>query len=131
MGGKKRLQAFNMQSSLDVITVLIAEGHPAINAINWQILCQFYYDSRSIQASFWQFHIFCSDGNQKKAPGNKLPAASPLPGKNGNPTFAAVAAGYDKSPGKYAQVTCRPNWPVTQLGEFLSFVELIENAPCV
>ncbi|XP_028259280.1 transmembrane protein 131 isoform X2 [Parambassis ranga] len=41
----------------------------------------------------------CSDVNQKKAPGNKLSAATPLPGKNGNPTFAAVAAGYDKSPG--------------------------------
>ncbi|XP_074524110.1 transmembrane protein 131 isoform X2 [Halichoeres trimaculatus] len=40
-----------------------------------------------------------SEGNQKKAPGNKLTAAAPLPGKNGNPTFAAVAAGYDKSPG--------------------------------
>ncbi|KAG7228706.1 hypothetical protein INR49_008484 [Caranx melampygus] len=40
-----------------------------------------------------------SEGHQKKAPGNKLSAATPLPGKNGNPTFAAVAAGYDKSPG--------------------------------
>uniref|UniRef100_UPI0037E8E96E transmembrane protein 131 isoform X1 n=1 Tax=Semicossyphus pulcher TaxID=241346 RepID=UPI0037E8E96E len=40
-----------------------------------------------------------SEGNQKKAPGNKLSPATPLPGKNGNPTFAAVAAGYDKSPG--------------------------------
>uniref|UniRef100_A0A8C9YB76 Transmembrane protein 131 n=1 Tax=Sander lucioperca TaxID=283035 RepID=A0A8C9YB76_SANLU len=40
-----------------------------------------------------------SEGNQKKAPGNKLSAATPLLGKNGNPTFAAVAAGYDKSPG--------------------------------
>ncbi|XP_040895628.1 transmembrane protein 131 isoform X3 [Toxotes jaculatrix] len=40
-----------------------------------------------------------SEGFQKKAPGNKLSAATPLPGKNGNPTFAAVAAGYDKSPG--------------------------------
>uniref|UniRef100_G3PKK0 Transmembrane protein 131 n=1 Tax=Gasterosteus aculeatus aculeatus TaxID=481459 RepID=G3PKK0_GASAC len=40
-----------------------------------------------------------SEGNQKKAPGNKLSPAVPLPGKNGNPTFAAVAAGYDKSPG--------------------------------
>ncbi|CAN9500273.1 unnamed protein product [Ophioblennius macclurei] len=40
-----------------------------------------------------------SEGIQKKAPGNKLPSPSPLPGKNGNPTFAAVAAGYDKSPG--------------------------------
>ncbi|XP_026160759.1 transmembrane protein 131 isoform X3 [Mastacembelus armatus] len=40
-----------------------------------------------------------SEGNQKKAPGNKISTATPLPGKNGNPTFAAVAAGYDKSPG--------------------------------
>lgn len=40
-----------------------------------------------------------SEVNQKKAPGNKLSTATPLPGKNGNPTFAAVAAGYDKSPG--------------------------------
>uniref|UniRef100_A0A668AB82 Transmembrane protein 131 n=1 Tax=Myripristis murdjan TaxID=586833 RepID=A0A668AB82_9TELE len=35
----------------------------------------------------------------KKAPGNKLSVATSLPGKNGNPTFAAVAAGYDRSPG--------------------------------
>ncbi|XP_029005175.1 transmembrane protein 131 isoform X2 [Betta splendens] len=40
-----------------------------------------------------------SEGNQKKAPGNKLSTATPLLGKNGTPTFAAVAAGYDKSPG--------------------------------
>nr|XP_043900642.1 transmembrane protein 131 isoform X1 [Solea senegalensis] len=40
-----------------------------------------------------------SEVHQKKAPGNKLSPAAPLPGKNGNPTFAAVAAGYDKSPG--------------------------------
>uniref|UniRef100_A0A667ZTX3 Transmembrane protein 131 n=1 Tax=Myripristis murdjan TaxID=586833 RepID=A0A667ZTX3_9TELE len=32
---------------------------------------------------------------------NKLSVATSLPGKNGNPTFAAVAAGYDRSPGKY------------------------------
>lgn len=43
----------------------------------------------------------CSDTSQKKAPGNKISAAAPHPGKNGTPTFAAVAAGYDKSPGKY------------------------------
>ncbi|KAF5894648.1 transmembrane protein, partial [Clarias magur] len=35
----------------------------------------------------------------KKAPGNKLVKSTSLPGQNGNPTFAAVAAGYDKSPG--------------------------------
>lgn len=29
----------------------------------------------------------------------KLTKASSLPGRNGNPTFAAVAAGYDKNPG--------------------------------
>uniref|UniRef100_A0A4W4G610 Transmembrane protein 131 n=1 Tax=Electrophorus electricus TaxID=8005 RepID=A0A4W4G610_ELEEL len=40
-----------------------------------------------------------SELNPKKAPGNKLPKSTSLPGKNGNPTFAAVAAGYDKSPG--------------------------------
>uniref|UniRef100_A0A3Q3AW49 Transmembrane protein 131 n=1 Tax=Kryptolebias marmoratus TaxID=37003 RepID=A0A3Q3AW49_KRYMA len=43
--------------------------------------------------------------NPKKAPGNKLSTGTPLPGKNGNPTFAAVAAGYDKSPGKHEAVT--------------------------
>lgn len=42
-----------------------------------------------------------SETSLKKAPGNKIPAATPHPGKNGTPTFAAVAAGYDKSPGKY------------------------------
>lgn len=45
--------------------------------------------------------VSCSEANQKKAPGNKVPVVSPHPGKNGTPTFAAVAAGYDKSPGKY------------------------------
>ncbi|XP_031160576.1 transmembrane protein 131-like isoform X2 [Sander lucioperca] len=40
-----------------------------------------------------------SEGNQKKAPGNKLSVATLLAGKNGNPTYAAVVAGYDKSPG--------------------------------
>ncbi|KAL6458179.1 hypothetical protein MHYP_G00334090 [Metynnis hypsauchen] len=40
-----------------------------------------------------------SEVNSKKAPGNKLTKSTSLPGKNGNPTFAAVAAGYDKSPG--------------------------------
>ncbi|KAI4891999.1 hypothetical protein NFI96_034213 [Prochilodus magdalenae] len=40
-----------------------------------------------------------SEMNSKKAPGNKVTKSTSLPGKNGNPTFAAVAAGYDKSPG--------------------------------
>ncbi|CAL8301474.1 unnamed protein product [Gadus morhua 'NCC'] len=33
------------------------------------------------------------------APKGKLIKSTSLPGQNGNPTFAAVAAGYDKSPG--------------------------------
>uniref|UniRef100_A0AAX7VPR8 Transmembrane protein 131 n=1 Tax=Astatotilapia calliptera TaxID=8154 RepID=A0AAX7VPR8_ASTCA len=38
----------------------------------------------------------------RTSPGNKLPAALPQPGKNGNLTFAdAVTKGYDKSPGEY------------------------------
>ncbi|XP_030582936.1 transmembrane protein 131 isoform X2 [Archocentrus centrarchus] len=41
-----------------------------------------------------------SEMNQKKAPGNKVSAVLPQPGKNGNLTFAdAVTKGYDKSPG--------------------------------
>uniref|UniRef100_A0A4W3JVH8 Transmembrane protein 131 n=1 Tax=Callorhinchus milii TaxID=7868 RepID=A0A4W3JVH8_CALMI len=34
---------------------------------------------------------------------SKFTKAPSLPGKNGNPTFAAVAAGYDKSPGTHHQ----------------------------
>ncbi|KAJ8350384.1 hypothetical protein SKAU_G00255140 [Synaphobranchus kaupii] len=42
-----------------------------------------------------------SETGIKSATGNKnkLAKSASLPGKNGNPTFAAVAAGYDKSPG--------------------------------
>ncbi|XP_055395362.1 transmembrane protein 131 isoform X2 [Bubalus kerabau] len=42
-----------------------------------------------------------SDSKAKQPSGSKhkLAKAASLPGKNGNPTFAAVAAGYDKSPG--------------------------------
>ncbi|XP_036395958.1 transmembrane protein 131 [Megalops cyprinoides] len=42
-----------------------------------------------------------SETGSKSATGNKnkLTKSTSLPGKNGNPTFAAVAAGYDKSPG--------------------------------
>lgn len=42
-----------------------------------------------------------SDTKAKQPNGSKskLTKAASLPGKNGNPTFAAVAAGYDKSPG--------------------------------
>uniref|UniRef100_A0A3B3REH4 Transmembrane protein 131 n=1 Tax=Paramormyrops kingsleyae TaxID=1676925 RepID=A0A3B3REH4_9TELE len=45
--------------------------------------------------------LTCSETGLKKAAGNrsKLAPLATLPGKNGNPTFAAVAAGYDKSPG--------------------------------
>ncbi|KAI1885093.1 hypothetical protein AGOR_G00216640 [Albula goreensis] len=42
-----------------------------------------------------------SEAGLQKASTNKhkLAKSTSLPGKNGNPTFAAVAAGYDKSPG--------------------------------
>uniref|UniRef100_A0A3B3D1M3 Transmembrane protein 131 n=1 Tax=Oryzias melastigma TaxID=30732 RepID=A0A3B3D1M3_ORYME len=46
--------------------------------------------------------------NQKKAPGNKPCSVTPLAGKNGNLTFAAVAAGYDKSPGSGSAKTDNP-----------------------
>ncbi|NXJ97325.1 TM131 protein, partial [Corythaixoides concolor] len=44
----------------------------------------------------------CSNEMKSKQPNgtkHKLAKAASLPGRNGNPTFAAVAAGYDKSPG--------------------------------
>ncbi|OXB57506.1 hypothetical protein ASZ78_000238 [Callipepla squamata] len=44
----------------------------------------------------------CSNETKSKQPSStkhKLAKAASLPGRNGNPTFAAVAAGYDKSPG--------------------------------
>ncbi|XP_063999603.1 transmembrane protein 131 isoform X1 [Pogoniulus pusillus] len=44
----------------------------------------------------------CSNELKSKQPNgtkHKLAKAASLPGRNGNPTFAAVAAGYDKSPG--------------------------------
>lgn len=48
-----------------------------------------------------------SDPKTKQPNGSKhkLTKAASLPGKNGNPTFAAVTAGYDKSPGE---------WPIVQ-----------------
>ncbi|CAL8291077.1 unnamed protein product [Lota lota] len=44
------------------------------------------------------------------APKGKLMKSTSLPGQNGNPTFAAVAAGYDKSPGKR-----RADFPIAEL----------------
>lgn len=43
---------------------------------------------------------------------SKLTKAASLPGKNGNPTFAAVAAGYDKSPGEWPAPTAFHFWTV-------------------
>uniref|UniRef100_A0A674I175 Transmembrane protein 131 n=2 Tax=Terrapene triunguis TaxID=2587831 RepID=A0A674I175_9SAUR len=40
---------------------------------------------------------------------HKLAKAASLPGRNGNPTFAAVAAGYDKSPGGSGLAKVSPN----------------------
>lgn len=49
---------------------------------------------------FWVLSHF-SETKIKQPNGtkHKLAKAASLPGRNGNPTFAAVAAGYDKSPG--------------------------------
>jgi len=56
----------------------------------------------------WCFFLvfFFSEAALKKAPGNKLTKSNSLPGQNGNPTFAAVAAGYDKSPGELVLECC-------------------------
>uniref|UniRef100_A0A6Q2XFU1 Transmembrane protein 131 n=1 Tax=Esox lucius TaxID=8010 RepID=A0A6Q2XFU1_ESOLU len=58
------------------------------------------------------------------APGckNKLTKSNSLPGQNGNPTFAAVAAGYDKSPGKSA-VGSRADVPGKSCIQHVSSVE--------
>lgn len=54
-------------------------------------------------------YFFYSEATLKKAPGNKLTKSASLPGQNGNPTFAAVAAGYDKSPGEFVlECSCAP-----------------------
>lgn len=49
------------------------------------------------------FAFSFSDPKIKQPSGSKhkLTKAASLPGKNGNPTFAAVTAGYDKSPGEW------------------------------
>ncbi|XP_062302391.1 transmembrane protein 131-like [Osmerus eperlanus] len=51
--------------------------------------------------SFTTLGFSVSDSGLRDAPGTKckLTKSVSLPGQNGNPTFAAVAAGYDKSPG--------------------------------
>lgn len=82
---------------------------------------------------FFLFSVICfSDISQKKAPGNKLPAAPPLPGKNGNPTFAAVAAaGYDKSPGEYAAVTTRKAFTkVFIVSGYFEYICVTSGNPC-
>uniref|UniRef100_A0A673CWL6 Transmembrane protein 131 n=1 Tax=Sphaeramia orbicularis TaxID=375764 RepID=A0A673CWL6_9TELE len=81
------------------------------NDLSWLNECQLMslsmqVDYRTHGPVFSLNILLCfSEGNLKKAPGNKLSAATPLPGKNGNPTFAAVAAGYDKSPVKNTAVS--------------------------
>ncbi|KAF4016051.1 hypothetical protein G4228_007527 [Cervus hanglu yarkandensis] len=54
-----------------------------------------------------------SDSKAKQPSGSKhkLTKAASLPGKNGNPTFAAVTAGYDKSPGEWLASDTRHPWP--------------------
>uniref|UniRef100_A0A8D0GTT3 Transmembrane protein 131 n=1 Tax=Sphenodon punctatus TaxID=8508 RepID=A0A8D0GTT3_SPHPU len=52
-----------------------------------------------------------NDAKSKQTNGakHKLAKAASLPGRNGNPTFAAVAAGYDKSPGGSGLAKPSPN----------------------
>ena len=61
-----------------------------------------------------------SDSKAKQPSGSKhkLAKAASLPGKNGNPTFAAVAAGYDKSPGEWLGIRDRHHWALG-LGTYL------------
>lgn len=68
-----------------------------------------------------------SDPKAKQLNGSKhkLTKAASLPGKNGNPTFAAVTAGYDKSPGECPHCrTCAlrvaPALPVTDWGSIVA-----------
>lgn len=60
------------------------------------------------------FPFSFSDPKTKHPNGSKhkLAKAASLPGKNGNPTFAAVTAGYDKSPGEWPGVTAFPSGTV-------------------
>ncbi|XP_019384019.1 PREDICTED: transmembrane protein 131, partial [Crocodylus porosus] len=54
----------------------------------------------------------CSHDTKSKQPNgtkHKLAKTASLPGRNGNPTFAAVAAGYDKSPGGSGLAKVSPN----------------------
>ncbi|KAJ6667462.1 hypothetical protein lerEdw1_016583 [Lerista edwardsae] len=52
----------------------------------------------------------CNEPKSKLLSGakHKVAKAASLPGRNGNPTFAAVAAGYDKSPGGSGLVKSSP-----------------------
>lgn len=76
-------------------------GAKAIDRTCFILICQNKACCNSNKSTEHVLYIH-SEINQKKAPGNKLPAALPQPGKNGNLTFAdAVTKGYDKSPGEY------------------------------
>lgn len=76
-------------------------GAKAIDRTCFILICQNKACCNSNKSTEHVLYIH-SEINQKKAPGNKLPAALLQPGKNGNLTFAdAVTKGYDKSPGEY------------------------------
>lgn len=64
-------------------------------------------DTPPLSAPVRGFFPSSSDTKAKQPNGSKskLTKATSLPGKNGNPTFAAVAAGYDKSPGEWPAPT--------------------------
>lgn len=84
----------NIPGSLQQISLQTINADPFLKRAN----CSPPPTSPSLLSRGTFVSVLNSDMSQKKAPGCKLPVAPPLPGKNG-PTFAAVAAGYDKSPG--------------------------------
>lgn len=70
--------------------------------MNASLICCFIYQAAQVQSlTFFSFFSPLSETKSKQPNGtkHKLAKAASLPGRNGNPTFAAVAAGYDKSPG--------------------------------
>lgn len=85
----------NIPGSLQQISLQTINADPFLKRAN----CSPPPTSPSLLSRGTYSSVLNNDMSQKKAPGCKLPVAPPLPGKNGNPTFAAVAAGYDKSPG--------------------------------
>lgn len=75
--------------------------------LNASLKCWFFNQTSEVKnLTLFYLYLFLflslfSETKSKQPNGtkHKLAKAASLPGRNGNPTFAAVAAGYDKSPG--------------------------------